>query len=211
MDDIDARLQETANHVGSLQLSHSLAHALPPPGYNRQRPYCMVLTLASGAVYFFQAGTEELVNEWVQTCNYWAARQSREPLAGGVSNMDYGWNRVGDVLQPGRTASDDESALVRDFTDTASVRSARSNHSRFSRKDVAATMRIGSSPRSDRTNITEWKPPLAPSVSSTHDEETQLEALKKHVSTLTQELQEHNELRGPMMALVHTSYYYLCP
>lgn len=191
---------ETANHVGSLQLSHSLAHALPPPGYNRQRPFCMVLTLASGAVYFFQAGTEELVNEWVQTCNYWAARQSKEPLAGGVSNMEYGWNRVSDVLQPGRSASDDESVRIRDFTDTASVRSARSNHSRFSRKDVAATMRIGS-PRSDRTNITEWKSPLAPSVASMHDEETQLEALKKHVATLTQELQEHNELRGPMMAL----------
>jgi hypothetical protein len=171
----------------------------------------MVLTLASGAVYFFQAGTEELVNEWVQTCNYWAARQSKEPLAGGVSNMDYGWNRISDVLQPGRAASDDESVRgVRDFTDTASVRSARSNHSRFSRKDVAATMRIGS-PRSDRTNLAEWKPPLAPSIASTHDEETQLDALKKHVATLTQDLQEHNELRGPMMALVRPSLLYLYP
>jgi PH/SEC7 domain-containing protein len=168
----------------------------------------MVLTLASGAVYFFQAGTEELVNEWVQTCNYWAARQSKEPLAGGVSNMEYGWNRISDVLQPGRTASDDESVRMRDFTDTASVRSARSNHSRFSRKDVAATMRIGS-PRSDRTHITEWKSPLAPSVPSMHDEETQLEALKKHVASLTQELQEHNELRGPMMALVRASSTFL--
>ena len=207
---VDARSQETANHVGSLQLSHSLAHALPPPGYNRQRPFCMVLTLASGAVYFFQAGTEELVNEWVQTCNYWAARQSKEPLAGGVSNMEYGWNRVSDVLQSGRAASDDESIRIPEFTDTASVRSARSNHSRFSRKDVAATMRIGS-PRSDRTNIIEWKSPLAPSVPSTHDEETQLEALKKHVSTLTQELQEHNELRGPMMALVRAQSILLTP
>jgi len=192
---------ETANHVGSLQLAHSLAHALPPPGYNRQRPYCMVLTLASGAVYFFQAGTEELVNEWVQTCNYWAARQSKEPLAGGVSNMEYGWNRVNEVLQHGRSVSDDESIRVRDFTDNASVRSGRSNHSRFSRKDIAATMRIPSSPRSDRTNINEWKPPLAPAVPSSHDEEAQLEALKKHVTVLTQELQEHNELRGPMMSL----------
>jgi hypothetical protein len=197
---IDARFQETANHVGSLQLAHSLAHALPPPGYNRQRPYCMVLTLASGAVYFFQAGTEELVNEWVQTCNYWAARQSKEPLAGGVSNMEYGWNRVSEVLQHGRSVSDDESIRVRDFTDNASVRSGRSNHSRFGRiKDGAATLRVGNS---DRTTISEWKPPLAPSVPSAHDEEAQLEALKKHVSVLMRELQEHNELRGPMMALV---------
>ncbi|KAI9442110.1 hypothetical protein H4582DRAFT_2072665 [Lactarius indigo] len=192
---------ENANHVGMLQLAHSLAHALPPPGYNRQRPYCMVLTLASGAVYFFQAGTEELVNEWVQTCNYWAARQSKEPLAGGVSNMEYGWNRVSDVFQHGRSVSDDESTRPHDYADTASVRSGRSNHSRFSRKDGVTTMRAGSSPWSDRTNINEWKPPLAPSIPSIHDEEAQLEALKKHVAALTQELQEHNELRGPMMAL----------
>ncbi|KAI0305683.1 hypothetical protein B0F90DRAFT_1815266 [Multifurca ochricompacta] len=192
---------ENANHVGMLQLAHSLAHSLPPPGYNRQRPFCMVLTLSSGAVYFFQAGTEELVNEWVQTCNYWAARQSKEPLAGGVSNMEYGWNRVSDVLQHGRSLSDDESARMHDYTDTMSVRSGRSSHSRFSRKDGASTMRVGSSPWSDRTNINEWKLPLAPSVPSTHDEETQLETLKKHVATLMQELQEHNELRGPMMAL----------
>lgn len=199
---LDARSQENANHVGTLQLAHSLAHALPPPGYNRQRPYCMVLTLASGAVYFFQAGTEELVNEWVQTCNYWAARQSKEPLAGGVSNMEYGWNRVSDVLQHGRAQSDDESIRIRDYTDNASVRSGRSNHSRFSRKDGVSTVRIGGSSWLDRTNINEWKPPLAPSVSSTHDEEAQLDALKKHVAALTEELQEHNELRGPMMALV---------
>ncbi|KAH9083422.1 hypothetical protein EDB83DRAFT_2213073 [Lactarius deliciosus] len=192
---------ENANHVGMLQLAHSLAHALPPPGYNRQRPCCMVLTLASGAVYFFQAGTEELVNEWVQTCNYWAARQSKEPLAGGVSNMEYGWNRVSDVFQHGRSVSDDESARPHDYADTASVRSGRSNHSRFSRKDGVTTMRAGSSPWSDRMNISDWKPPLAPSIPSIHDEEAQLEALKKHVAALTQELQDHNELRGPMMAL----------
>jgi PH/SEC7 domain-containing protein len=182
---IDARLQETANHVGSLQLAHSLTH--------------------------------ELVNEWVQTCNYWAARQSKEPLAGGVSNMEYGWNRVSEVLQHGRSASDDESIRVRDFTDTASVRSGRSNRSIFGRnKDGPATMRVGNSPWSERINISEWKPPLAPSVSSTLDEEMQLEALKKHVAALMQELQEHNELRGPMMALVRrlsspppaTSFYW---
>jgi len=161
----------------------------------------MVLTLASGAVFFFQAGTEELVNEWVQTCNYWAARQSKEPLAGGVSNMEYGWNRVSDVFQHGRSQSDDESARAQDYTDTASVRSGRSTHSRFSRKDGIATMRGGNSPWSDRMHINDWKPPLAPSIPSSQDEESQLEALKKHVAALTQELQEHNELRGPMMAL----------
>ncbi|KAI1794173.1 hypothetical protein LXA43DRAFT_971422 [Ganoderma leucocontextum] len=185
---------ENATPVGNIMLAHSLAHVLPPPGYNRQRPQCMVLTLANGGVYFFQAGTEELVNEWVSTCNYWAARQSKEPLVGGVSNMEYGWNRVVDPITRVRSISEDDYS-TRD-TDSTSVRSGRS---RF--KDMAATVRADKSPWSDRMFINEWKPPLPPSVPSTHDEETQLEALQKHVVHLKHELQQHNELRTPMAQL----------
>ncbi|CAD6950836.1 unnamed protein product [Tilletia controversa] len=83
-----------ATPLGDFPLAHTLANALPPPGYNRARPHVFALTLPGGIVYLFQAGHEELVQEWVATCNYWAARQSREPLAGGVSNMEYGWNKV---------------------------------------------------------------------------------------------------------------------
>ncbi|CAL1707118.1 unnamed protein product [Somion occarium] len=186
---------ENADPMGSVQLAHSLAHSLPPPGYNRQRPHCMVLTLSNGAVYFFQAGTEELVNEWVSTCNYWAARQSREPLSGGVSNMEYGWNRVLDPVTRTRSISEDN--YSRD-DDSCSVRSGRS---RFGKKEFAATVRTDKSPWQDRTFINDWKPPMPPSVASTHDEEAQLEALRKHVTFLKTELQEHNELRTPMMKL----------
>jgi len=82
--------------------------------------------------------------------------------------------------------------------DNADLSGGRSSsHSRFGL--MRRVLRVGNS---DRTSISEWKPPLAPSIPSTHDEEAQLEALKKHMSVLMQELQEHNELRGPMMALV---------
>jgi len=186
--------------VGTLILAHSLAHALPPPGYNRQRPHCMVLTLSNGAVYFFQAGTEELVNEWVSTCNYWAARQSKEPLAGGVSNMEYGWNRVMDPVTRVRSISEDNFS-VRDGenSDGMSVRSGRSGRSRL--KEMAATVRADKSPWADRTFINEWKPPMHPTVPSNHDEETQLEALQKHVASLKTDLKQHNELRTPMTNL----------
>ncbi|KAK2463293.1 hypothetical protein APHAL10511_004948 [Amanita phalloides] len=190
-----------AHLVGTVHLAHSLAHSLPPPGYNRQRPYCMVLTLANGGVYFFQAGTEELVNEWVSTCNYWAARTSKEPLAGGVSNMEYGWNRISEPHVYGRAVSDDESARDADHVDSMSVRSGRSNRSRFGWREGVATVRHGSSPWADRIFINDWKVPLPPTVSSTHDEETQLEALRKHVTYLKNDLERHNELREPMMAL----------
>lgn len=192
--------QESAQSVGTLHLAHSLAHALPPPGYNRQRPHCMVLTLANGGVYFLQAGTEELVNEWVSTCNYWAARQSKEPLAGGVSNMEYGWNRVLDPPEHARSMSDNESSRNVDRSDVMSVRSTRS---RYGRKDGVTSMRSSQSPWMDRTLVNDWKAPLPPTVASTHDEETQLEALQKHVKYLSEELRRHNQLRTPMMELVH--------
>ncbi|KAF9071686.1 hypothetical protein BDP27DRAFT_1446168 [Rhodocollybia butyracea] len=186
-----------ARPVGVVQLSHSLSHALPPPGYNRQRPYCMVLTLSNGGVYFFQAGTEELVNEWVSTCNYWAARTSKEPLAGGVSNMEYGWNRVPD---PAHTRSQSDNESVRD-SDVTSIRSGKSSRSRFNWREGAATVRAGQSPWNDRIIINDWKPPMPPSIASLHDEETQLDALRKHVKSLKKDLQKHNELREPMSAL----------
>ncbi|EGO25829.1 hypothetical protein SERLADRAFT_448749 [Serpula lacrymans var. lacrymans S7.9] len=191
---------ESAQSMGNVLLAHSLAHALPPPGYNRQRPHCMVLTLANGGVYFFQAGTEELVNEWVSTCNYWAARTSREPLAGGVSNMEYGWNRVADPSSHGRSVSDNESR-DNDRTDTMSVRSGRSSRSKFNWREGVATVRAPHSPWSDKTFVNDWKPPLPPSVASTHDEESQLEALQKHVISLKKDLKRHNELREPMASL----------
>ncbi|KAH8828463.1 hypothetical protein DL96DRAFT_1709747 [Flagelloscypha sp. PMI_526] len=191
-----------ADAVGTVHLAHSLAHALPPPGYNRQRPYCMVLTLANGGVYFFQAGTEELVNEWVSTCNYWAARTSKEPLAGGVSNMEYGWNRVSDPMH-GRSQSDsgDATSVTDDFSDAMSVKSGRSSKSKYGWRDGAATVRGSSSPYSDRVFINDWKPPMHPTVSSMHDEETQMEALQKHVATMKKDIKRHNELREPMLAM----------
>jgi PH and SEC7 domain-containing protein len=161
----------------------------------------MVLTLANGGVYFFQAGTDELVNEWTSTCNYWAARQSKEPLAGGVSNMEYGWNRVIDTVPAGRTRSTSEDA--KDNTDTASVRSGRSGRIKFK----AQTVR--SSPWEDRIIINDWKVPMTSTVPSNHDEETQLDALRKHVRALKQELKQHNDFQAPMTALVRKLYHFL--
>ena len=168
----------------------------------------MVLTLANGGVYFFQAGTEELVNEWVSTCNYWAARQSKEPLAGGVSNMEYGWNRVLDSPEQPRSMSDNESSRNVDRSDALSVRSSRS---RYGRKDGATSMRSLQSPWMDRTLVNDWKAPFPPTLPSTHDEETQLEALQKHVKYLSEELKRHNELRTPMMDLVRLLVLYVFP
>ena len=156
-----AAAQANAKPVGTIYLAHSLAHALPPPGYHK-RPHCMVLTMANRGVYFFQAGTEELVNEWVSTCNYWAARTSKEPLSGGVSNMEYGWNRVADIYGGKRSLSQTEIHREPELADTVSVRSGKSSRSKYGWKDASATIRGPYSPRADKTFINEWKAPLPP-------------------------------------------------
>ncbi|OAD79405.1 hypothetical protein PHYBLDRAFT_107057 [Phycomyces blakesleeanus NRRL 1555(-)] len=84
--------QSHSQLLGTIQFSHTLSNVLPPPGYNRQRPHVFAIQQPNGGVYLFQAASQEQVNEWVATANYWAARESKEPLPGGVSNMEYGWN-----------------------------------------------------------------------------------------------------------------------
>lgn len=96
--------------------------------------------------------------------------------------MEYGWNRVLDPLTQITSMHDDRSSTA-DQTDTFSIRS-------------------GKAKMHDRIHVNEWKPPLPSTVPSTHDEETQLEALQKQVVILKQELETHNELRSPMLSLV---------
>src|ERR1044072_3204822 len=127
-----------------VNLRHTITNALPPPGYNRSRPHVFALSMPNGGLYFFQAGTAELVNEWVVTCNYWAACKSKEPLTGGVSSMEYGWGRcLGSVLDGGE-----------DLEDVKSVMS-----------DGRSVMSSNSTQPSDRIVVSEWKPPLPPTVS----------------------------------------------
>ncbi|OZJ02255.1 hypothetical protein BZG36_05033 [Bifiguratus adelaidae] len=78
--------------MAEIELHHTLSNALPPPGYNRQRPFVFVVQQPNGGVYLFQVPVQSQIKDWVSTCNYWAARSSKEPLAGGVSNMEYGWS-----------------------------------------------------------------------------------------------------------------------
>lgn len=161
---------------------------MPPPGYSSDRPHIFVLTLSSGSSYFFQAGTADLVHEWEMTCNYWAARLSKEPLTGGVSNMEYGWNRV----QPREDPDEDVEDLV-------SVKSGKSGRSgRYS----SSSGFYGGSNSNDRIHINEWKSAASPTTTSVLSEEAQLDALRRYVRSIQSELSQHNSLRSAMNRLV---------
>ena len=132
------------------------------------------------------------MTEWVQTCKYWSARRSRQPLQGGVSNVEYGWNRVTDSYHHDQPTSPED--------DRASVKSGRSNLSRFNsatygRKSFNATP-------GDRLWINDWKPPQPSLMPSPLDEEAQMDALTKYAKTLNEEFETHKKLEEPMMKLV---------
>ncbi|KDE08850.1 hypothetical protein MVLG_00951 [Microbotryum lychnidis-dioicae p1A1 Lamole] len=191
-----------AQNVGEVSLIHALCSAMPPPGYSRDRPHCFVLTLPSGGSYFFQAGTPDLVAEWVSTCNYWSARLSKEPLAGGVSNMDYGWGRVSIDTSPSSYNN------TRGDADAASIRSGRSSGG-ASRLSIAtggalgrdAPPMPGTTSANDRIVVNDWTPPNQPGGASQLSEESQLEALKKYAEIVKKDLAQHNVMRSPMMRL----------
>lgn len=200
-----------ANSVGEYMLAHSLAHILPPPGYSR-RPNVFVLTLATGTAFFFQAGTEELANEWVSTCNYWAARQSKEPLSGGVSNMEYGWSRVEDegwsdsmsgMESPVDSMSRPSTAKDRG-SDTFSIRSGRSRLGGVGGFSTlkASSFASAAGTLADRIYINDWRAPMHSTVASNNDEEGQLEALQKQTERLKTDMKKHRDLQAPMLALV---------
>ncbi len=111
----------------------------------------------------------------------------------------------------GRSASDGASAKDVDYSDGMSVRSGRSNRSKFGWREGAATVRATHSPWTDRIFINDWKPPLPPTVSSVHDEESQMEALQKHVASMKNDLKQHNEYREPMTALVSLPSEHVAP
>jgi hypothetical protein len=160
--------QRNANMIGSFLLRQTLASALPAPGYSKLRQHVWALTLPSGGVFFFEAGTAELVKEWVESANYWAARTSKEPLRAGVSNMEWGW---GGCL----VVSDDEG------TDDGTTSLGESHRSTFEAQRSPTTNGKATyggdslTLKGDKAVIREWKTPPSSLMASSLTERNQLD------------------------------------
>ncbi|GAA5804889.1 hypothetical protein HPULCUR_010398 [Helicostylum pulchrum] len=156
--------------IGSIELNHSLANSLPPPGYNRTRPFVFAIQEPNGGVYLIQAASQEQIIEWVSTCNYWAARLSKEPLQGGVSNIEYGWG----------------SCLEDVILDLDAVESGKKITGKYFRDP-------------DAVHISSWVPPTPTMVSSALDETTHYDNLQKYLGMLNQEINDHREIKKKIL------------
>jgi hypothetical protein len=189
--------QENAEEVWKFMLRHTIASSLPPPGYSKARPYVWALSLPTGAVHLFSVGTPDIVKEFVHTANFWSARLSKEPMMGGISNMEYGWSD--EVVNRALVASESQPTLNSGLNTRPSTQmSMRSS------MDHAGVVR----PKlpGDKVQIKEWNPPQQSMFASQLLEVDQLRALQTYVSNVEEELQKHNELRGLMLLAFTTKH-----
>ncbi|RDW87178.1 Sec7 domain protein [Aspergillus mulundensis] len=182
---------ENAEEIWKFLLRQSIASALPPPGYSKSRPHVWALSLPTGAVHLFQAGTPEIVREFVSSANYWSARLSKEPLIGGISNIEYGWSDA--VIN---------SALI----NHDSNRSPPSSSGPGPRPSIQSSIRSSIDQQvvrpklpADRVNISDWTPPQQSMMAASLSEADQLISLQTYVKNVEDELQRHNELRPAMV------------
>ncbi|KAL4951959.1 hypothetical protein BDW69DRAFT_168797 [Aspergillus filifer] len=182
---------ENAEEIWKFLLRQSIASALPPPGYSKSRPHVWALSLPTGAVHLFQAGTPDIVKEFVSSANYWSARLSKEPLIGGVSNIEYGWSDA--VIN---------SALINSNSD----RSPPPSSGHGPRPSIQSSIRSSidqqvARPKlpADRVNISDWTPPQQSMMAANLSEADQLKSLQTYVKNVEDELQRHNELRSAMI------------
>ena len=187
---------DSAETLGAFLLRQTIASALPAPGYSKARPHVWALSLPTGAVHLFQVGTPEIVKEFVATANYWSARLSKEPLVGGISNIEYGWSES--VINTAIVNADPTAPCVVNNTGArpslqSSIRSARS-----SMDQGAYRPRLPG----DKAVITDWTPPQQSMVASVLLEVDQLKALSTYVKNIEDELEKHNELRAAMLLAV---------
>lgn len=197
-----------AETMGCFLLRQTIASNLPPPGYSKQRPHVWALSLPNGAVHLFQVGTEDIGQEFVKTANYWSARLSKEPLVGGVSNIEYGWGEgIINMALVGREHS--RPGSVRESASGSAVQPPRpslqnSLHGsvRSGSVDAHTAPQAPSSVRSrlpgDKVTISEWSPPVQSMMASQLMEVDQLKALAAYVRAVEEDLDRHNGLRQAM-------------
>ena len=194
---------ENAEQLDVFVLRQTIVSTLPPPGYSKARPHVWALSLPSGAVHLFQVGTPEIAQEFMSTANYWSARLSKEPLSGGVSNIEYGWSDQ--VINT--AALDSRSGAISPPPPSIHNKSSSHMHSNsgsgMPRPSLQSSIRtsldtgFGARPRlpGDKVHLADWHPPTQSMMASQLMEVDQLKALSAYVTNVESELAKHNELK----------------
>ncbi|KAI4760561.1 hypothetical protein E4T51_06420 [Aureobasidium sp. EXF-12344] len=203
---------DNADETDQFLLRQSLATVLPHPGYSKTRPHVWALSLPTGAVHLFNVGTAEIAHEFASTVNYWSARLSKEPLVGGVDNIEYGWSD--NIINPALIGNGNGEPLTKPQSRAGGNHIHSASINSLGKQSMQSTVRgsfdqtFGSRSRlpGDRAHIADWKPPAASMLPSQLLEIDQLRSLKTYVTSVENELERHNELRSAVN-LAYTNHY----
>ncbi|KAG8529116.1 uncharacterized protein KY384_005751 [Bacidia gigantensis] len=180
---------ENTQPLATFVLRYSYAAVLPSQVISRSRPYIWALTEATGSLHHFQAGTPEIVQEFVTTANYWSARLSQVPYGMPATNLEFGWSRRALYTRPTRPSSK--------HSRSASISSPRPSTVGSSRYDKVEGR--ASTEKSDRgIFVCEWEIPRLPAFPSKLMEVDQKNAMARYLKSAREELQKHNELWTPI-------------
>ncbi len=189
--------QDNAEELWKFTLRHTIASSLPPPGYSKARPYVWALSLPTGAVHLFSVGTPDIVREFVSTANFWSARLSKEPMMGGISNMEYGWSDI--IVNRSLGAPENPSGRT-------GVISPRPSTQMSMRSSIDHVGGVRPKLPGDKIHINDWSPPQQSMFASQLMEVDQLRALQTYVANVEEELQKHNDLRSLMLLAFTTKH-----
>ncbi|KAG9861310.1 SEC7-like protein, partial [Aureobasidium melanogenum] len=203
---------DNADETDQFLLRQSLATVLPHPGYSKTRPHVWALSLPTGAVHLFHVGTAEIAEEFVSTVNYWSARLSKEPLVGGVDNIEYGWSD--NIINPALIGNSNGEPPTKPPSRAGGSHAYSASINSVGKQSMQSTVRgsfdqtFGSRSRlpGDRAQIADWKPPAASMLPSQLLEIDQLRSLKAYVASVESELERHNELRSAVN-IAYTNHY----
>lgn len=151
------------------------------------------LVLASGEVYVMRTPSAPATQQWIQACNYWAARTSKPRLQSGTTNLDYGWKNV---CPEARVDSRDGVHPVSRLSAGGAARRAENPTWSVSRA-VTRVLRLHS--RNDAgVTVGHWLEPSAPQAQSTLAPAEQAVETTRCLASLRDELQQHDALYVPM-------------
>lgn len=206
---------DNAEELGQFLLRQTIATSLPSPGYSKTRPHVWALSLPTGAVHLFQVGTAEIAEEFATTANYWSARLSKEPLVGGIDNIEYGWSD--NILNPALLSNTTSFSPPPSRQEGSALATSNSigTMPAGSRQSMQSSIRTsfdqgghGSKSRlpGDRATISDWRPPASSMLPSQLMEIDQLRSLSAYILSVEAELAKHNELRNAIpLAYTHNN------
>ncbi|KAI8898071.1 hypothetical protein BC833DRAFT_591154 [Globomyces pollinis-pini] len=162
------------------------------------RNHCFSLHLADNRIFVFHCPNEDSLNAWTTTINYWAARKSREPMRGGIGNVDYGWNNVN------LESSDKERGYSMDATinrQRERITTGTRSHSSDTNSQTSYVQSVGNFKKS-KLKLAKWEEPsISYRLVSSKNEIQQLESMKKQLEIIKKEIEDHESCHSPMIKM----------